>query len=270
VLLVEGHPINQKVVAHMLGRMGHSVAVASNGQQGVEMSLADHFDLILMDIQMPILDGFEALATIRSHVANGHPRVPIIALTAHAMTTDRERFLSAGFDGYLSKPVRFDELRQAVEERTAACSQPIDPSAEPRLQEHETPSSRFLANLSRECGYDQAWMSKLLDSYMETTPGSLQAIKTALATSDAPALASALHGLKGASQSIHADDLVTACQDLEASSRASDLHVAWEAFETLQLRWDQFRSLVETCKPGVRETFHDQTLDARMITRITS
>jgi CheY-like chemotaxis protein len=117
VLLAEDGLVNQLLVKRLLEKAGHTVTVVGNGAQAVEMVARSHFDVVLMDIQMPELDGFEATIRIRANEKNGR-RVPVIALTAHAMEGDRERCLAAGMDGYLSKPIRPDALFAALAEHT--------------------------------------------------------------------------------------------------------------------------------------------------------
>jgi CheY-like chemotaxis protein len=116
VLLAEDNRVNQKVAARFLERLGHTVTVANDGREAVDAWKAAPFDLVLMDVQMPEMDGFEAVAAIRALEAEGgRERTPIIALTAHAMSGDRERCLTAGMDGYLTKPVKLAELVEAIE-----------------------------------------------------------------------------------------------------------------------------------------------------------
>src|SRR5439155_10050314 len=115
VLLAEDNFVNQRVAIKMLESLGCEVEVAQNGQKAVEAVAAAHYDVVLMDCQMPELDGFEATRAIRGSeadmAAGGEPRhVPIIAMTANAMAGDRERCIEAGMDGYLTKPVRLDDL----------------------------------------------------------------------------------------------------------------------------------------------------------------
>jgi signal transduction histidine kinase/CheY-like chemotaxis protein/ligand-binding sensor domain-containing protein len=110
ILVAEDNLVNQRLALRMLERLGHSVTLANNGREAVDMAGVETFDVILMDIQMPLLGGFEATAAIRQHEERSGLRIPIFALTAHAMKGDRERCLEAGMDGYLSKPIHSQEL----------------------------------------------------------------------------------------------------------------------------------------------------------------
>jgi signal transduction histidine kinase/AmiR/NasT family two-component response regulator len=114
VLVAEDHVVNQKLAKHMLENAGHEVMVVDNGLRAVEMIEADTFDVVFMDVQMPVMDGFEALLRIRMIADETKRRIPVIALTARAMTGDRERCLAAGFDEYLAKPVKARNLTEAV------------------------------------------------------------------------------------------------------------------------------------------------------------
>jgi two-component system CheB/CheR fusion protein len=110
ILLVEDNPVNQKLASTLLRKQGHRVETAENGREAVARTGLERFDLILMDVQMPEMDGMDATAAIRAREQESGGHVPIFAMTAHAMTGDRERCLSAGMDGYLSKPIHMQEL----------------------------------------------------------------------------------------------------------------------------------------------------------------
>jgi CheY-like chemotaxis protein len=116
ILLAEDNVINQKVACRVLEKLGHRVAIANNGQEALQ-ALAHHtYDLVLMDLQMPILDGLKATRMIREEtVKTTNPRIPIIAMTAHAMKDVRQQCLDAGMDDYVTKPVRPQELRAALD-----------------------------------------------------------------------------------------------------------------------------------------------------------
>jgi two-component system, sensor histidine kinase and response regulator len=113
ILLAEDNAVNQLVASRLLEKQGHSVTLVTDGRRAVEEFEKTAFDLILMDVQMPEMDGYEATAAIRAR-ENGRSRTPILALTAHAMSGDRERCLLAGMDGFISKPIQLPALIDAI------------------------------------------------------------------------------------------------------------------------------------------------------------
>jgi CheY-like chemotaxis protein len=115
ILLAEDSVPNQKLVLYALGQRGHKVEVAGNGEEAFELVQRQDFDLMLMDVQMPIMDGLEATAAIRKLADPKKAKLPIIAMTAHAYKSDQERCLAAGMDAYISKPVNREELIEMVE-----------------------------------------------------------------------------------------------------------------------------------------------------------
>ncbi len=114
VLLVEDNPVNQRLASRLLEKRGHSVVVAANGLEALEALEKENFDLVFMDVQMPVMDGFETTAAIRKKEKAGGVRLPIVALTAHAMKGDREKCLAGGMDGYLTKPIRPQEVDEIL------------------------------------------------------------------------------------------------------------------------------------------------------------
>jgi two-component system sensor histidine kinase/response regulator len=118
VLLAEDNPVNQRLATRLLEKRGHRDVVASNGRQALEALERASFDLVLMDVQMPEMDGFEATAAIREKEKANGQHLPVIAVTAHAMKGDRERCLAAGMDGYLAKPIRQQELDDLLQSYT--------------------------------------------------------------------------------------------------------------------------------------------------------
>ena len=118
VLLAEDEAVNRLAVSQFLRKIGHQATAVSNGREVLENLSAHSFDCVLMDIQMPIMDGLEATRAIRSGTVPGAVDIPIVALTAHAMKGDHEQFLKAGMDGYLSKPVEMSELERLLNDLT--------------------------------------------------------------------------------------------------------------------------------------------------------
>ncbi len=119
VLLAEDNPVNQRLASRLLEKRGHSVMVAGNGLEALEALEKERFDLVFMDLQMPVMDGFEATTAIRKRQGAGGIHLPVVALTAHAMKGDREKCLAGGMDGYLSKPIRPQELDEVLQKYLA-------------------------------------------------------------------------------------------------------------------------------------------------------
>jgi CheY-like chemotaxis protein len=115
VLLVEDHEINRKLAEIMLQRMGCHYALANDGQQALDRLAQERFDVVLMDVMMPVMDGITALRRLRALEAAGIPRTPVLMVTAHAMTGDKERFMAEGADGYVSKPMSQNALQKEIE-----------------------------------------------------------------------------------------------------------------------------------------------------------
>src|SRR5258708_6514972 len=117
--LRKDNPVNQRLASRLLEKRGHSVLVVANGLEALEAVEKERFDLVFMDVQMPVMDGFEATTAIRKREGAGGIRLPIVALTAHAMKGDREKCLAGGMDGYLSKPIRPQELDEVLQDYLA-------------------------------------------------------------------------------------------------------------------------------------------------------
>jgi signal transduction histidine kinase/CheY-like chemotaxis protein/ligand-binding sensor domain-containing protein len=133
VLLAEDNPVNQRVASRLLEKRGHRVQVVANGLEALAVLEKETFDLVFMDVQMPEMDGFEATAAIREKEQGSNFRIPVIALTAHAMKGDRERCIAAGMDGYLSKPIRAQELEEILDKYVARRTEVTNP-AEPAVR----------------------------------------------------------------------------------------------------------------------------------------
>ena len=135
ILLVEDNPVNQKLALRLLEKAGHKVTIANNGQEAIDLLAQHTFDLIFMDVQMPVMNGFEATKRIREREKHTGEHIPIIAMTAHAMKGDREKCLNAGMDGYISKPIQTEELYRTLEDISSNIKIPD----EPIKNSHKTP-----------------------------------------------------------------------------------------------------------------------------------
>ena len=230
VLLAEDHPVNQKVAVRMLERMGHSVLVVSDGLQALNALESHDFDVVLMDLQMPTMDGFEALRAIREREALTGCHTHVAALTAHAMQGDRDRCLDAGFDNYIAKPVRQSELQAALEaihRRDQVAPHPV------------------IDGLKDICGGDDEFARELCASFLESAPRCLAAIEEALQSGNARRLAEEAHGFKGISRTIGALDQASACAALELSARRGDLGQAATETACVGAQWERLRIALE-------------------------
>ncbi|GAC1603701.1 MAG: hypothetical protein NVS4B10_16350 [Myxococcales bacterium] len=205
VLLAEDSLVNQVLAAGLLQKRGHAVVLAANGREAVERFGQGAFDLVLMDVQMPEMSGFEATAAIRKLERARGGRVPIVGVTAYAMKGDRERCLAAGMDAYVTKPIRPAELFAAID------------GLPPRAQAASAPEGAPLRAgvLRRLCGDDPALPRQLVQIFADTAPGLVDRIRGALETRQPQELAHAAHQLKGAAMNFGPSDAVTLCAALE-------------------------------------------------------
>jgi two-component system sensor histidine kinase/response regulator len=197
VLLAEDHPVNQRVAVATLEKRGHSVVVASDGRQAVAATEKEPFDVVLMDVQMPEMDGLEATSVIREREKSTGKHLPIIAMTAHAMKQDRERCLAAGMDAFISKPVEPRELFKAIAQRlpdryVAAPAAPV--SGESDGQEKILDASALLARVDG----DKELLGQFVDVFVEEFPNDLSSIRHAIEKIDSDAIEEAAHSLKAA------------------------------------------------------------------------
>jgi PAS domain S-box-containing protein len=225
VLLAEDHPVNQRLVVRMLEKRGHVVRVANNGREALAALEQEAFDLILMDVQMPEMDGFEATAAIRERERETHLHIPIIAMTAHALKGDRERCLAAGMDAYLSKPLQSEQLFELLD------NLPLDLGSEesPIPETAELTVTTLDPNLvlSRVDG-DRKLLHEIIGLFMEQTPRLLGEIRQSIENLDGTTLQRAAHALKGSIGIFGAQTAFDAALRLERLGRDNDF-VAVEA-----------------------------------------
>ncbi len=217
ILLAEDNPVNQTLAVRMLERLGHQVDVAANGLEALSMAAGRRFDLILMDIQMPHMSGFEATQQIRINEAPHH--TPIIAMTAHAMAGDREKCLDAGMDGYISKPIRVAALLRALEEAagvTAANDAPpagTGTSGGPRFDR-----AFVLGNLNA----DVRLMHEIIRIFLRDCRKGVDALRHALISGSPEEVSSQAHMLKGMVSNFGATRTASVAAQLERHHFAAD------------------------------------------------
>ncbi len=209
VLLAEDNPVNRTVATRTLEKRGHWVRAVENGREAVAAFEDGGFDVVLMDVQMPIMDGLEAASAIRKKEEGALGRVPIIALTAHAMKGDRERCLAAGMDDYLSKPFQAADLIRVLESGRGD----LEPEPPGEAQVLNT-----TALLDRVEG-DRALVSQLVKVFFEETPSLMREIRTAFRGGDAAAMGKAAHRLRGTLTTMGAERAAAPAWKLELSGR---------------------------------------------------
>jgi PAS domain S-box-containing protein len=231
ILLIEDNAVNQLVTTRLLEREGHSVVGAESGLRGLEAFARESFDAVLMDVQMPGMDGIETTRAIRARErgpAKAGRRTPIIAFTAHAMKEDRERCLAAGMDAYLAKPVDTAELLETLARVTAPLGekgsvQPVTGEVRVPAASAEASEEPHVAALRRIVGGDKKLLREVVSVFLEDSPAKLTALTVALDARDSNALAIAAHGLKGSAAAIGARAATDAAAHLETLARARNL-----------------------------------------------
>jgi CheY-like chemotaxis protein len=223
VLLAEDNLVNQQVAVGLLRRRGHRVTVADNGRMALELIEREKFDLVLMDVQMPEMSGFEVTEAIRAREKETGGHLRIVAMTAHAMTGDRDRCFAVGMDGYLSKPVNQKMLFSVIEQ---------DPQVEttPPVVERKKTGTINRADALERLGGDTELLADVIRIFLEDCPQRLAAIKAAVDSRDADAIRATAHALKGAASNLSATGLFEAAQVMErigAESRLDAAQAAW-------------------------------------------
>jgi PAS domain S-box-containing protein len=231
ILLAEDNVVNQKVALRLLEQLGYRADVAANGLEAVDALARQMYDVVLMDVQMPELDGFEASREINRRWP-GQARPRLVAMTANALQGDRELCVAAGMDDYVSKPVRVDELIAALE-RSPRRAEPGTGGGPPLPSASDTgPIDRTaLARLAATMG--GPFVAELIDTFVEDARQLITGLAAALAGKDVDGVRRAAHSLKSTSESLGATGLTALARDLEARARAGILDGAGERVERL-------------------------------------
>jgi two-component system, sensor histidine kinase and response regulator len=251
VLLAEDNPVNQTLAVRILERLGHKVQVVNNGREALVRSQAEEFDLILMDVQMPEMDGLEATRAIRAAESGAGKHVLIVAMTAHAMKGDTEKCLSAGMDGYLSKPIRIDELKQAMSEvkKTRNTGQSSEQNSFRAIGQLELLLDSVMG--------DRALLTEMAELWLADSTKQETQIRNGLHSGDAIMVQRAAHALKGSVGTFQAPAAQDAANQLEMSAKDADLVGARKAFERLLTQIDlvrqDLRQLTQAPAPDGRD-----------------
>jgi CheY-like chemotaxis protein len=237
ILLVEDNPVNQKVAATKLEKRGHRVVVASNGKEALEVLNEENFDIVLMDVQMPEMDGFEATERIRQkEKEEGSGHIPIVALTAQAMKGDREKCLAAGMDDYVSKPIRDKDLFSAIENLTDRFRNERKEGPSPS-EDVESPVEDIfdLSKAMNAVDGDRALFEEAAKMFLKDAGDKLANLREGLLRADASGVEKAVHNLKRSVDHFGAKRALDAVSRLERIGKNG----TWPEAETAQLELER-------------------------------
>ena len=224
VLVVEDNPVNQAVAMEMLAALGYTCHLAANGREGLEAIAQHRYDVVLMDCQMPEMDGFEATRVLRAReTAAGAPRLLVIALTAHAMKSDWEQCVAAGMDGYLAKPYNQQQLGEVIRQHVGHQPEKVTARfaavAEPAAEGLDRGMLDNIRTLDPSGG--NSVLRRVLDIYLKTAPELARAMRNAADADDVEALGKAAHSLKSSSFNVGAASLGNLCREIETAARST-------------------------------------------------
>src|SRR5215469_1027030 len=235
ILLAEDNRVNQVVAKRILEKMGHAVSVANNGSEAISFLAGASFDLVLMDIQMPVMDGFAATKQIRMQETNTGGHLPIIAMTAHAMKGDRERCLQAGMDGYVSKPITCAEMQSAISKVMNWSASPAQGTpASPAKDQASVAATVDLGQMLERLGGDENLLQEVLEIFLEQTPKLLKTLRDALARGEAETVERTAHSMKGELGYLGAKEVSQKARQLEELGRGRNLEGAAQVFASFE------------------------------------
>jgi CheY-like chemotaxis protein/HPt (histidine-containing phosphotransfer) domain-containing protein len=239
VLLAEDNEINREVALGMLTALGCIVKIAEHGAASVDRYSKQRWDVVLMDCQMPIMDGFAAVAEIRTLEARHRlPRVPIIALTANAMEGDRERCLAADMDDFVRKPFTSSQLQSVLAKWIGDASE--NPMVEPVTPADETVLDPAALDAIRAIP-TPGLLNRMIRLYEEHTPRLILEGRAAIEARDCQRIAVAVHELKSSSANLGGHRVAQLCKECEAASREDDLGLATRLWQQIAIEYDRLR-----------------------------
>lgn len=271
ILVVEDNIVNQKLVVRMVEKLGYKPDVVENGKEALAALTKGDYAAILMDCQMPVMDGFETTRCIREREASvasrdstdgsanrsvavprSTPHIPIIAVTANAMQGDRERCLATGMDDYLAKPIKLDELRSALARWASAPPDVVVPGKQILIPTTADPTRGIFdpAKMYRNIGGDSELFAQLVRLFLDRHQTMLADIRTALADADSIAVERMSHTFKGTAGNLCASEVALTAGRLEAVGRLNALHDAPPVYAQLELEVARLVRLLESYRQG--------------------
>jgi PAS domain S-box-containing protein len=235
LLLAEDHPVNQKLAVRLLAKLGHDVDVVDDGAAAVERCARQAYDLVLMDVQMPVMGGFEATHNIRQHDRSVGRYTPIVAMTAHAMAGDRERCLAVGMDDYLSKPITAAGLSKVIREHAVSSPQTsAAPLATLSLTGLQSSAAFDSAAAIARLGGDEELLAELIEDFLRRQDKDQKLIRSVMDGTSPDTALKGLHALRGAALTVGADLLGTECGAIEDAIRAGRADEAVQRARSLE------------------------------------
>ena len=276
ILVAEDNPVNQKLARRLLEKLGHHVHLAENGEEAVTAVKTRHFDVVLMDLQMPVMGGLAATAVIRDWEQGRGTHIPVIAMTAHAMQGDRERCLDSGMDGYIAKPIDIAALISTLD-----AIAPGTPTAAPL---HETAPSPHIDAVSgggvhsnttdlpldldlalQRLDNDRDLFCDIIDIFLAECPQSIAAIEAAVQAGSGDTVYRLAHKLKGAVSSLAAQRATSLATSLEAAGHRGDMAEAGKLFAQLKSESEQLRPQLCAILQSFRQGLKTDALDASAV-----
>ena len=242
ILLTEDNPVNQKVALRQLKKLGFTADAVNNGQEAVDSLRQKEYDVVLMDCQMPVMDGYQATAEIR-RLEGPMKHIPIIAMTANAMQGDREKCMEAGMDDYVSKPVKIDNLGDALERQLGeklSDTSDTAPSAENK-SDAELPPPVDMQCLCDAAGDDLEEIKELVDLYIDQTSQQLQQLKGAIESGSVDETGSLAHTCKGASANCGMEGIAKVMFEMEKSTREGQLDGVDDMFADAEKEFERIK-----------------------------
>jgi CheY-like chemotaxis protein/HPt (histidine-containing phosphotransfer) domain-containing protein len=241
ILLAEDNAVNQKVALRLLERLGYRADVAWNGLEAIEALERRPYDVLLMDVQMPELDGLDATRRICERWPT-ETRPRIIAMTANALPEDREACFAAGMDDYVAKPIRPDELAQALSR-----ARPLGKEDEVSSDERVSFDAAALENLRELGGND--FLAEVIDTFLADAPNLLATLRRSLDEKDADELRRAAHTLKSNAATLGAGSFSELCRELEGSAKSGELEGASELVDRIERDYQQLQDALAELRP---------------------
>ena len=254
VLVVEDNPVNQALAVAILAKLGYGAEVAGNGREAVEAVALGNFGAVLMDCQLPVLDGYQATVEIRRREGTGR-HTPIIAMTAAALPGDRERCLAAGMDDYIAKPVLVSDVaaglsrwlhgEATVPGASASASVDLAESARDVLDPDRLAELRLLDS----AGDGSEFLRMLVDCFLTRAPADLASLRAAVQRGDTTAMTDLAHRLKGAAATLGSPNIVNLCQELEGLASTGGLAPARELLCCLEQEFARVTTALDVAAP---------------------